>query len=485
MAYAAVFSVLGWTLVSFAAAMVLPAFVGFGYGETQLGLTFLAAAGLTVFAGGALVISTRGPRALVSRREGFLLAVLVWAVLPLFGALPLYYGGAVPTAADAYFEALSGLTTTGATVLTDVESAARSILFWRALLQWYGGLGTIMLAIALLSLLGIGGMQLYRSAMPRGEQDSLPSRLKQAAAAIWWIYASLTLACAALLWLSGLPAFDAVCIAFSTLSTGGFSTRNASIAAFDNPVAELILVVFMLAAAVNFTLHWALAHGYGRAYREDPEIRLLLGIAVTAALAVALVFLVQAGDDPLAAIGTALFSTVSFLTTTGFHGSGGAPSLWPAFVPLLAFALMIIGGSTGSTAGGLKLMRLLILFKEAGRELARLSHPHGVIRIRYGQSAVSDEAMRALWSFFILYVFCLVAATLVLAALGLDLRTALAAAAAAFSNTGPALELVTAAGEGYGAFPAGAKWVLCFAMLAGRLELFAVLVLLRPTLWRR
>ena len=484
MAYAAVFSVLGWALIGFAGAMLLPAFVGFGYGETALAQTFVAAAGLSVFAGGALVISTRGTVSLVSRREGFLLAVLAWAVLPLFGALPLYFGGAIPAATDAYFEAISALTTTGASVMTNLNGAARSVLFWRALMQWLGGLGTIMLAIALLSLLGLGGMQLYRSAMPRGEQDSLATRLKRSANAIWWIYASLTLVCAILLWLAGLPAFDALCIAFSTLSTGGFTTREGSIAAFDNPLAELVLVAFMLIAAVNFTLHWAAAHGRWRFYREDPELKVLAFTLAGAVVAVAAVLMLVRDDSLLGAGRSGLFMAVSFLTTTGFHGAASGAA-WPTFVPLLVIALMIVGGSTGSTAGGLKLMRLSILFKEAGRELDRLSHPHLVRRIRYGQSAVSDEAMRAVWSFFILYVFCLVATMVALAALGLDMRSALVAAAAAFSNTGPAFELASTAGAGYGALSGGAKWVLCVAMLAGRLELFAVVVLLRPALWRR
>ena len=484
MAYPAVLWVLGWALLAFSIAMLVPAFVGLGYGEFNLAQTFVVAAGITAFIGGALTIATKGTSSLVSRREGFLLAVLIWSVIPVFGALPFYFGEIGLTATDAYFESVSALTTTGATVVSDLDNAAKAILLWRSLMQWIGGLGVIILAIGLLSLHELGGTQLYRRALPLGEYDSLPIRLKSSVAALWWIYASLTVLCAVMLWVVEIPAFEAVCIAFSTLSTGGFTTRDGSIAAFDNPIAELILIVFMLAAAVNFTLHWAAAHGRWRFYREDPEIK---GVFIVVAVSVAILMILMAflsEEQVVDSLRSTLFLAVSFLTTTGYTGSN-ATILWATFVPVLLFALMLVGGSTGSTAGGLKIMRFSLLFKEAWSELARLSHPHVITKVRYGQYTVTDEAIRATWSYFIFFMFFLIAIMLALAASGLDIRFALTASAAALSNTGPALDLVSGMNASYSSFTDLSKWVLCLAMIVGRLELLAFVVLVRLIAWHR
>ena len=348
-------------------------------------------------------------------------------------------------------------------------------------MQWFGGLATIILAIIVLA--PTGGMQIHRVPLTRGEHGELPNQILHAVRAVWWIYGILTIICAALLWVSGLPAFDALCLALSTVSTGGFATTAGSIAAFDNPYAEIVLVVFMLAGAVSFSAHLMLARGRWRAYRENPEIRVLAALCVGAAVVFVLVLALEAGESLGQSLRVGIFSVVSLATTTGFSNTTIEP--WPAALPILAIALALIGGSSGSTAGGLKLMRLEILFKEAGRELRRLAHPHGVVRVRYGGYALDYGAKRAVWSFFILYVFCFVALALALAALGLDFRTAVAATAAALANTGPGLDLMAGFGAGgYGELPQAAKWILGFAMLIGRVELFGVLVLLRPAFWK-
>ena len=477
MFYTTVISVLGYVLAGFAATMLLPALVAFGYDETDQGWAFLVSAVLTAFVGVGLIIATRGAQREASHREGYLLALLVWAVLPVFGAVPLYYNAAFPSMTGAYFEALSGLTTTGATVLSGLETIDRSILFWRGLLTWLGGFATIILAVALLSLHGIGGMQLFRSAMPRGERQALAARLGDMGRSIWWIYAGLTLICAALLWAAGLPPFDALAHAFSTLSTGGFSTHDGSVGSFDNPLAELVLIVFMAIAALNFTLHWALFNGRGADYWRDPEVRYFLALSVLGGLAIAVVLHWQADANAIDSVRTGVFNAVSMLTTTGF--TTGEVSTWPAFMLMLLLIMALIGGSSGSTAGGIKLMRFKLFLRQVGREMARLPHPHGVIRLHYDEQTVSEEALRSAWSFFMVFLICFVLVAAALSIFDLDMRTVLSATTAAFSNNGPALLVGNGGAVSYDAVPDGAKWILCAAMLLGRLELLAILVLFR------
>ncbi|MCE2482931.1 MAG: potassium transporter [Alphaproteobacteria bacterium] len=484
MSFATIFAAIGRGLVLLAGAMVVPAAVALGFEEYPQVLTFLVAAALTSFVGGGLAIATRGTAQDASKREGFLLAVLLWLLLPFFAALPLYFSPSFASPTDAYFEAVSGLTTTGATVLVDFASAPRSVLFWRAMVGWIGGLSTIVFALALLSLYGIGGMQLYRSAMPRGERDALMPRLVEGVRSVWKIYLGLTLACTAALWVSGMPPFEALTHAFSTLSTTGFGNHAGSVAAFANPAVEIVLIVFMLAAALNFTLHWAALHGAPGAYVRDPELRLLavLGLAALAATYLA-VGLSEPGGPWQTTLRHLLFTVVSVMTTTGFAAADA--SAWPLFVPAVLLALVLVGGSTGSTAGGLKLMRMLLFLKQAGRELARLPHPHGVVRIRYGERVVPDAAMVAAWSFFFFFVVALAGLAGVLALAGLEFRGALTMAAAALSNAGPVAGIIDPAGGGYAPLGAAAKWALCLAMVLGRLELLALLVLVRRSFWRR
>lgn len=484
MSFATVLSILGWGASAFAAIMVVPALFALGYGETGLASTFLVSAGLTFFTGGALVIATRGAAAAVSKREGFLVAVLAWAAYGFFGALPFFFSGYAGSVVNAYFESLSGLTTTGATIFADVESLPFSILIWRALLQWVGGLGTIMLALALLTSAGVGGMHMFSSRMPWRERADLQRRLRQAAISMSWVYAVLTVACAASLWAVGMPPFDALSHALTTLSTGGFSTRNAGIAAFDSLLIEIVLMLFMIAAATNFTLHWASLYGRAPRYHRDVESRYFVAVlAVGAALAFASLILLddQSFGDSLR---VGIFSAVSVLTTTGFSAAeGSAVAGWPIVLPVILIALMLIGGSAGSTAGGIKLMRLIIIFKLAGRELARLSHPHGVVRMRYGRRPVDEETLRSVWGFLTIFMTAFAAISIALSLLGVDLQTAVSATAATLSNTGAALPMIDD-GSAYGEFSAGAKWVLSLSMILGRLELVTILVLLTPAFWR-
>ena len=487
MAYVVALSILGWTLAGFALTMLAPALVAFGYAETDQAWTFLVSAGVTLFAGGALVAATRGISRRPNQREAFALAVLVWSVLPFFGALPLYYVGVTPTATDAYFEAMSGLTTTGATVLAGLETVERSVLVWRALLQWLGGLGALMLTFVLLSFYSIGAMKLFRSAMPRGERHDLRVQLAQSLQAIWWIYLALTAACALSLFLAGVGVFESVCLAMSTLSTGGFSTRGDSLASIASPAVETVLVVFMLIGAVNFTFHWALFHGRGwRVYAGDPEVRYLAAIAVAGSAALAASLLAAGHPGTFESIRAGVFHAVSMMTTTGFHTGEpairGAPAGWPLFATLLLAVLALVGGCTGSTAGGLKVYRVLLIFRQGLREIRRLIHPNGVFHIKLGDQLVPERVVHAVWGFFAVYLIVFVAGVCILLGTSeVDFETAFSAVAANLNNLGPGLGEVA---RHYQGMPTATKWVLMAAMLLGRLEIFTLLVVLAPGYWR-
>lgn len=483
MSYRIVLYALGWSIVCLALAMLLPSLTAWVEGDADLAWSFGASAVLTGFFGGALLAVTSGSGETMDKRESYLFVVLVWVVLAGFGAVPLYFADPQFAGIDALFEASSGLTTTGATVLGDLDGVSSAILLWRALLQWGGGFLTILLVIVLLSYIGVGGLELFVSALPKGEGDSLSTRMAQTARALAWAYALATLACWVLLWLAGVPGLEALCLAFSTLSTGGFVTRNTGIAAFDSWAVELVLLFFMLVGAVNFSLVWAAFHGRWQHIRREPELRYLLAGAAAAGVGLAVYVFIAGGYSALASLRHGLFAAVSALTTTGFSSTD--PQIWVGLSPILLIGLILVGASTGSTGGGLKLMRVAVLFKQARRELARLSHPHGVVSLRFGDRRITDPVIRAVWSLFFVYILAFAAISLALALLGIDVLTALAAAAVTLSNAGPAMAGIDPAGGGLAAMPPAAKALLCFAMLLGRVELLALLTLVNPAYWKR
>jgi trk system potassium uptake protein len=476
---------LGWALGILSLAMLMPSLVAFGYGETGQSEVFLLSALLTAFASGAIVIATRGvglqtPR----RREGFVSAILIWTVLPVFGALPLYQIGVVETGIDAWFEAVSGFTTTGATVIQHLDITEYSVLIWRALMQWLGGMATIILVVVLLSYLGGGGMQFFQSAMPRGERAAMSVQVVQTLKSIGGIYVLLTVLCAGFLWLAGMSVFDAVAHAFSTISGGGFSTRDASIAAFSSPMIELVMIVFMIASAVNFTLHWALLHGRRFSiYLEDTEIRVMFGLILAGGIVLTIVAW-QSDDLGDRNFLAGVFMAVSTLTTSGFVSL--TDSHWPVAGIMLMLMLMFTGGAAGSTAGGLKLLRFTALVKMAGREISRLAHPHGVVALKYGSRSIDTATLHAIWSYFCIYLLTIVGLAIVLALFGVTFTDATGMVVAVISNTGLGDgTMFIAGGEGYAGIADGAKISLIFAMILGRLEFLTVLVLLSPSFWRR
>ena len=489
-----VFHVLGWLVGIMGAVMVIPLVVAFGYGETNAGLAFSGAIFMAVFVAGILVITFRGRHGAVRNHDAILLVVLIWIGLPIIGAFAFYFESPSLSPVDAYFEAVSGFTTTGATVFAKLDTASHGLLIWRALLQWLGGLSMIVLAFTILPSVASGALVMQQM-LPQGEAESLLRRLRGATLAILPIYAGATGLCFLCLLITGIPVFDSICMAMSTLSTGGFATRDGSIGAFDNPFAEIVLVFFMLVGATNFLLHRDFVQTRRFNHFADPEFRMfLLMVGVGAVLFWILLSVGTITLDPelteqlphltwLGKLRVSLFAAASTATTTGYVAGGMIPL--PPSAALFLMALMLIGGSTGSTAGGLKVVRLDLLVRHAGVEMARSVHPHGVFRIRYGTRPVGVTLFSAVWSYFLLYLVLLCGTSLALSAMGVNFLTSFTAAASMISNAGPLDGALDPGAVPYREMPDAAKWVLCAAMVLGRMEVFAALTLLNPQYWRR
>lgn len=445
---------------------------------------FLYSIGILFSTGLLLWLSTSSQQKELSNRDGFMVVTLFWAVLGTAGCLPLLFSPATELSlTDAVFESISGLTTTGATVISGLDDLPESILFYRQLLQWLGGMGIIVLAVALLPMLGIGGMQLYRAESPGPVKDTkLVPRLAETAKSLWLIYLSLTLVCALAYWAVGMSLFDAVSHSFSTVAIGGFSTHDSSLAYFDSPLVESIAIVFMVIAGINFALHFfAFQKKQFRHYLYDPEFKFYAFILCSVSIVTVLVLTFDGTYDSFwEALRRGVFQVVSFATTTGFATADF--NSWPLFLPYVLLYAAIIGACAGSTGGGMKVIRILLIFKQGFREVQRLIHPRAVIPIKLGKKVMSDRVVESVWGFFAVYVMAFMVMLLALLATGLDIITAFSAVGACINNLGPGLSGVA---ETYGALPGPAKWILCLAMLLGRLEVFTLLVLFTPMFWKR
>ncbi|GGI91738.1 TrkH family potassium uptake protein [Shewanella gelidii] len=484
MQYRTIIRITGLLMGLFSITMLPPALVAVLYKDGG-GTAFLQAFMLSLFLGFLFWYPNRKSKEDLRTREGFLIVVLFWTVLGSIGALPFIFSS-VPDLSwtDSFFESFSALTTTGATVIVGLDSLPKAILFYRHLLQWLGGMGIIVLAVAILPVLGIGGMQLYRAEIPGPVKDSkMTPRIAETAKALWYIYLLLTIACAGAYWAAGMTLFDAICHSFSTIAIGGFSTHDASMGYFDSPVINLICVVFLLIAAVNFSLHFAAFSRRGinlKIYFKDAEFKALVVIQL---LLTAICFgtLLYTGiyDSAEEALDLALFQAVSISTTAGF----GTESfhMWPLFLPMMLIFSSFIGGCGGSTAGGMKVIRVILLLLQGSRELKRLVHPRAMFSIRLGSVALPDRVIDAVWGFFSAYALVFVISLLILMAMGLDDITAYSATVACLNNLGPGLGDVA---SNYASIGDNAKWVLIVTMLFGRLEVFTLLVLFTPTFWK-
>ena len=477
----AIFRVSGLLLTLFSVTMLTPLVFALYYGEDTV-RDFLLAFGLTFGAGALFALPTMRTKQELRNRDGFVITALFYLALGLFGALPLWLEpDAWDSYTDAAFESLSGLTTTGATVETGLDDLPKSLLFYRQQLQWLGGMGIIVLAVAILPMLGIGGMQLYRAEMPGPVKDSkLTPRITETAKALWYIYVTLTIGCGLAYWLAGMTPFDALAHAFSTVAIGGFSTHDASLGYFDSATIEMIAIVFMTLCGINFGLHFVAWRRRSIFYylRDLETGAYLLLLTVISLITVSVLAF---GDHPAFddALRDGVFQVVSVATTTGFTTTNF--SLWPSVLPFLVFFAAFTGACAGSTGGGMKVVRVLLIVLQGAREVKRLIHPNAVIPVKLGRARVPDRVIDSVWGFFSAYVITFLLMLVILLATGLDFTTAFSAVGACLNNLGPGLGEVALH---YGDLSSPAKWTLCLAMLLGRLEIFTILVLVSPAFWR-
>ena len=477
--HSAVLKVLGILLVLFSTAMLLSALVALLTGDGAI-WQFILSWAITAGSGALLWwLAARGRPTELKLRDGFTIVVLFWVLIGLYGAVPLLIVDQPRLSfTDATFESFSGITTTGATVLKGLDTLPTSVLFYRQLLQWLGGMGIIVLAVAVLPMLGIGGMQLYRAESPGPSKESkLTPRITETAKSLWQIYLFLTITCALCYYLAGMGAFDALTHAFSTVSIGGFSTYDAGFSYFQGDGVKFVCTVFMLISGVNFALHFIAVRTRSPVqYLRDPEFNAYLLLHATIILSCVLYLYQQGHDYGLIDI---VFQAVSYATTTGFSVAGFEE--WPEFIAVGLLLASFGGACAGSVGGGIKLIRFQLLFKQGRREIIRLIHPNAAIYIKMGSHTLGSNVIDAVWGFFSAYVLVFIVLMLLLVAIGLDQVTAFSAVAACMNNLGPGLGEVAG---GYGALSAPAKWTLITAMVFGRLEIFTILALLTITFWR-
>ena len=477
-----ILNILGILLALFSTSLLPPLALSLIYSDNTT-TAFLVAYLVTLATGIACYLPTRRQGRDLRLRDGFLIVVLFWTVLASFGALPLFLSNNPAMGlTDAFFESMSGLTTTGATVLVGIDDLPISIRYYRQQLQWLGGMGIVVLAVAVMPMLGIGGMQLYRAETPGPIKNSkLTPRITETAKALWYIYLGLTVACAIGYWLAGMTVFDAIGHSFSTVAIGGFSTHDASIGFFHSPLISAIASLFMIAAGMNFALHFlALRQRNFLVYLQDTEVRVFLGfLLLVTVLTCGVLWSTNTFSDATTTLWHGVFQVISIGTTTGFTTSGF--HWWPSLLPVLLIMMSGIGGCAGSTAGGVKVIRMILLYKQGRREINQLIHPSAFFPIKLGGKPVPDNVINAIWGFFALYIFSYLVLSLAMTATGADPLTAFSAVTACLNNLGPGLGAVA---KNYAAIDPAGKWILSGAMLMGRLELFTLLVLLTPAFWR-
>jgi trk system potassium uptake protein TrkH len=494
-------STLGALIFFLGIALLLPAGVALIYGESAW-LSFLVTAALSLALGAALWRGLRSSDDELRVREGFAIVALAWLVLSLLGALPFVFGGVLDTYTDAFFETMSGFTTTGATILggamtPTIEEIPNSFLFWRSFTQWLGGMGIIVLTLAILPILGVGGMQLYKAEVPGPSADKLTPRVRETAKRLWYIYVGITMVEIVLL-LPQMSMFDAVNHAFATMATGGFSTENGSVGQYDSAYIDWVITVFMFLAGVNFALHYRMLRGKAITVFKDTELRVYTAIVVASTLLISVVTWApamswapfqltadaafQGYESFLDALRYGAFQATAIITTTGFGTSDY--ELWPPLAMSIMFILFFVGGMAGSTGGGIKVIRQILLFKNSFKEVKQLIHPHAVIPVRLNDKVVSQDVLKNVLSFTVLYFGLIFLGTFVMGALGLDVMSALSASMSCVGNIGPAFGTFGPA-ENYAHVPMAGKWVLSILMMAGRLEIFTVLILVVPAFWRR
>ena len=481
MQFSIVFKTIGLLLMVFSLTQLPPLLVDFIYQQNEA-QSFITAFSLTLLSGFILWVPFRNTKKDFRIREGILVVVSFWFVLSLFATIPFLLSESLRMSfSDAFFESMSGLTTTGATVLAGLDDLPKAILYYRQQLQWLGGMGIIVLAVAILPMLGVGGMELYHAESSGISKERLTPKLTQTAKALWKIYISFTVVCALGYYLAGMDAFDAIAHSYSTVAIGGFSTHDASIGYFNSSAIESVAIVFMLLAGINFSLHffvWQKKNAF--TYFQDSEFKTYLFILFSTAIIVG-TYLFNSGYYPSASesVRQALFQTISIATTTGFASTNY--SQWPFILPILLIFASFIGACAGSTGGGIKVVRVLLMFKLAMKEIKKFIHPNAQINIKLNHRSVTEDTLVSVWGFFSLYVIAFIMILIALMFTGLDQVSAFSATAASINNLGPGLGEVAA---NYGGVSDSAKWILSFSMLLGRLEILTLMALLHKAFWR-
>ena len=469
--------------------MLLPALIAWGYNEPDL-VGHLKSSAICVLIGLPVWFFTRKNRSL-NNKDGFAIVTLAWLLVALAGAQPFYLTGAIPNFTDAWFESMSGVTTTGATIIGNIEtlpnlvngieSLPHGVLFWRSFIQWIGGMGIIVFTIAILPLLGVGGVQLFKAEVPGPVADKIRPRINQTAKILWMVYVGFTFVQMLLLGLAGMPWFDSVCHALTTMPTGGFSTQNASIAAYSNPLIHYIIIFFMFVAGVNFTLHFRAITGNYKVHLKDYEFRVYLSIICIATLLIFFNISSANSDWSHNSFLISLFESLAMLTGTGYANADY--ELWPFFSQHILLIIMFFGAMGGSTSGGMKITRIILLIKYAATETRRMLHARAIIPIRIGDRFISDEVVRNTLGFSLIYLSIFVLTSFVLTAFNLDLLSAIGASASAIGNVGPAFGAFGPT-DNYALLHPIGKWMLTICMLLGRLEIFTIMVLFSRTFWK-
>ena len=475
-----VLSVLGFLIAIVGALMLTALPFSLYFGDTDV-TPILHSSLITMLTGGVIWLTFRRFEGELRVREGFAIVTLGWASIALFGSLPFYLSDAIPVFTDAYFESISGLTTTGASILTDVESLPHGVLYWRSFTHWIGGMGIILLSVAILPLLGVGGMELFKAEAPGIVVDKLSPRVSGTAKILWGVYIVMTVVQTGLLWYGGMTFFDALCHSYGTVATGGYSTKNASIAYYDSPFLQYVIITFMFIAGTSFTLHFRALRGEWNSYARDNEFVFYTLTVLVASVIIMIVLPSGAAESWEERIRISLFQVVSIITTTGYVTADY--ELWVPMAQLTLLLLMFNGGSAGSTAGGMKIVRVMLLLKNGLVEIKRAIHPKAIMPVRFNGHSVSSGIIGEIMAFFVLYITIFVIASLAMTAVGLDLLSAIGSVASALGNVGPALGSVGPI-DNYAHVSEAGKWILAFCMLVGRLEIFTVFVLFSRAFWR-
>ncbi len=476
-------SIIGILLVFLGLSMVAPLLVSLYYQDPSRDC-FIRSIGITMLAGLVLIILSRKQSRddYINQKEGMTTVALAWTAIGIFGALPFYFCPEFTNFTDAFFESVSGFTTTGSSVMTNIEGTTKSLLFWRSLIQWLGGMGIIVLSLAVLPFLGVGGIQLYKAEVPSPVPDKLTPRLSDSAKILWVLYAAITLVEIIFLLGGGMSLFESTCHAFTTMPTGGFSPQNASIAHYNSAYFDYVITIFMILAGINFSLHYQLLRGKTLAFWKDTECRFFLGLTLGLTLLVTWDIYGSVYTSFKEAFRFASFQVTSIITTTGFATADYEK--FPGLSQVLLFIAMFIGASAGSTGGGMKCARIIVCFKYCYRELFKIIHPRSIRHVKINNMVIPDEVLRSIMGFLALYIALFILSSILLACMGVDMMTSFGAVAACIGNIGPGFGTVGPT-ENFAHLPVMGKWLLAWCMLLGRLEIYTVIILFVPEFWKK